>query len=107
MKNFLRHSVTLDSNSKAINNSDKKPSNDINNKYILETVEEEEIKEKKEKSNDDFNNKKNLNSIVSSLNFDESNSINTENKTNNSLINKSDIIPSFIFEGLHYEYKGI
>ena len=104
MKNFLRHSVTLDSNTKSINNSEKKTSNDINNNYILETVEEEEIKEK---SNDDFNNKKNLNSIVSSLNFDESNSINTENKTNNSLLNKSDIIPSFIFEGLHYEYKGI
>ena len=102
MNNLFRQSTILeDSRLNAINNNDKISTNNKNN-YILETVDEEI----KEKSNDDFNNKKNLNSITSSLKFESPNSlINLENKSNSSLFNKSDIIPSFIFEGLHYTYK--
>ena len=65
------------------------------NKIFLDTIEEDI----KEKSNDDFNRNKNSNTNNSPFNlYDKENS--DENK-NNLMINKSDIIPSYIFESLH------
>ena len=67
----------------------------IKNKIFLDTIEEDI----KEKSNDDFNRNKNSNTNNSPFNlYDKENS--DENK-NNLMINKSDIIPSYIFESLH------
>ena len=69
-----------------------------NNNLFLDTIEEDI----KEKSNDDFN-KKNSGSNRGSLTLEEANNINTEdNKNNNLILNKTDIIPTYIFESLHF-----
>ena len=70
----------------------------LNTDLILEEDEESF----KEKSNDDFN-KINMSSISSSFNLDEPNIEKNENENSdsNSLSNLSNIIPDYIFDGLH------
>ena len=88
---LIKHSKFNTLNTNNIINDNQATSND----YILETIKEDI----KEKSNDDFNSNKNSNAISSSLYLDE-NISNTEENNNN--LNKNDIIPSYIFNNLHY-----
>ena len=70
----------------------------INNNFILDTVEEDI----KEKSNDDFNSKK-TSSNLASLTLEDANYIKTEDNNNNNIfLNKNNIIPTYIFESLHF-----
>ena len=70
----------------------------LNTDLILEENEEDI----KDKSNDDFN-KINMNSINSSFHLDdpEEEKNSDDNDDSNSLSNLSDIIPDYIFDGLH------
>ena len=72
----------------------------IKNNIFLETIEEDF----KEKNNDDFNRNKDSSTIRSSLKLD--NNLNSDE--NNLMLNKSDVIPYYIFEGLHcVQFKEI
>ena len=98
MGNLMRMSTTIGAprNYELFNNN-KDTSNNKNNLF-LDTIEEEI----KEKSNDDFN-KKNSGSNRGSLTLEEANYANTEDNKNNDLfLNKTDIIPTYIFESLHF-----
>ena len=72
----------------------------LNTNLILE----ENVEDIKDKSNDDFN-KININSYNSSFNLDENDSEknSNENSDSNSLSNISNIIPDYIFDGLHLD----
>ena len=73
----------------------------IKNNIFLETIEEDF----KEKNNDDFNRNKDSSTIRSSLKLD--NNLNSD-ENNNLMLNKSDVIPNYIFESLHcVQFKEI
>ena len=95
-RNFLMKSPTI-TNSRKFNtiniNNDNIFTNNVDD--ILDIIDEE----MKGKNYDDFNNKKDFDSISSSLGLDNINPKEKENK--NILLNKNEIIPSYIFEGLH------
>ena len=91
LNNFVKPSSTLE----LTKFDPKKNRLSLVNDNIPPEILEQKIKEK---SNDDFNNNnQNSNLMRSSLKIDESNKINN----NNSPFNKSEIIPSYIFNGLH------
>ena len=100
MSDFKKPSSTMEVTSYDSKNSRLSA---INENKILEILEEKkrEKKEKQEKSIDDFNtnDEQNSNLISTSLNKDESNNDDKDNK--NSVLNKSDVIPLYIFNGLH------
>ena len=95
--NLMRMSTTIGipKNFDILKNKDT-PLN--NNNFILDTIEEDI----KEKSNDDFDSKK-TGSNLPSLTLEDDNYIKKEDNKNNSnlFLNKSDIIPTYIFESLH------
>ena len=99
INNYLRQSSTMKGSNFNLdfNNTNSKSKFSVNNnKLFLDTIDED----KKEKSNDDFNNRKNSNSFQL-LDLEETPKEKEEEKGNNFYFNKTDIIPSYIFESLH------
>ena len=83
------------------NNSNRITINNNINTFHLDIIEEDI----KEKSNDDFNNKRNS---IKILNLDENPETTLEGKfDNNYIINKTDVIPSYIFKSLHCDNTKI
>ena len=92
VKNFLKQSSTVEVPRNTDNYNMK--NNNINIENINDDI--------KEKNNDDFNNQINTNTITTSLNLDpEKINLEDNNNSNDIVFNKSSIIPSYIFSGLH------
>ena len=72
----------------------------INNTNFISEIINEVVKEK---SNDDFNSRKKSNLICTSLNLEPPNSNFKDNKNTISSLNKTEIIPSYLFDNLHCE----
>jgi len=93
-KNYLRLNSAVDSsrkNTDFINKNLKNKNEKNNNSIILKTINEKD----KDKNNDDFKKKKSIN-LNFTLNLDK-----IELYNDNLFKNKSDIIPSYIFNNLH------
>ena len=91
--NCLRRNSTIDNRgySEILNNISNSTNNKNKNIIFLETIN----KDFKDKTNDDFDKKKKIKSI-NSLNLEE-----LDLSNENTFLNKSDIIPSYIFNSLH------
>ena len=99
-RNFLNKSVTISDSRKfnTINNNSINDDNILpNENYNFEVIDKDLI----EKTNNESNNKKDYNSISPSLELD--NPVPKEYRTKNLSLNKIDIIPPYIFEGLHFK----